>query len=64
VVQTVREKFTCRACETITQQPAPFHPISRGRARPNLLAMVFDAKFANHLPLNRQSQAYARGHRS
>lgn len=60
VVQTVREKFTCRACETITQPPAPFHPIARGCARPNLLAMVLDAKFANHLPLNRQSEAYAR----
>jgi transposase len=60
VVQTVREKFTCRACETITQPPAPFHPIARGRAGPNLLAMVLDAKFANHLPLNRQSEAYAR----
>jgi transposase len=60
VVQTVREKFTCRACETITQPPAPFHPISRGRAGPNLLAMILDAKFANHLPLNRQSETYAR----
>jgi transposase len=60
VVQTVREKFTCRSCETITQPPAPFRPISRGRAGPNLLAMVLDAKFANHLPLNRQSEAYAR----
>lgn len=41
VVQTVREKFSCRACETITQPPAPFHPISRGRAGPNLLAMYW-----------------------
>ena len=32
VVQTVRERFTCRACESITQPPAPFHPIARGRA--------------------------------
>ena len=31
VVQTVREKFTCRSCEAITQPPAPFHPIARGR---------------------------------
>ena len=60
VIQTVREKFTCRGCETITQPPAPFHPISRGRAGPNLLAMILDAKFANHLPLNRQSETYAR----
>ena len=60
VIQTVREKFTCRSCETIAQPPAPFHVISRGRAGPNLLAMILDAKFAQHLPLNRQSEAYAR----
>jgi transposase len=60
VVQTVREKFACRACETITQPPAPFHPIARGRAGPNLLAMILDAKFAQHQPLNRQSEVYAR----
>jgi len=60
VVQTVREKFSCRSCETITQPPAPFHVISRGRAGPNLLAMILEAKFAQHLPLNRQSDAYAR----
>lgn len=39
VVQTVREKFSCRACESITQPPAPFHPIARGRAGPKLLAV-------------------------
>ena len=60
VVQTVREKFTCRGCETITQPPAPFHPIARGRAGPNLLAMILEAKFGQHLPLNRQSDSYAR----
>ena len=43
VIQTVREKFTCRACETITQPPAPFHPIARGRAGPELLAMILEA---------------------
>ena len=60
VIQTVREKFACRACEAITQPPAPFHPIARGRAGPNLLATILDAKFGNHQPLNRQSEAYAR----
>jgi transposase len=60
VIQTVREKFSCRACEHITQPPAPFHPIARGRAGPNLLAMVLEAKFGQHLPLNRQSENYAR----
>jgi transposase len=60
VVQTVREKFSCRACERITQPPAPFHLIARGRAGPNLLAMVLEAKFGQHLPLNRQSKSYGR----
>jgi transposase len=60
VIQTVREKWTCRACETISQPPAPFHPIARGRAGPNLLAMILEAKFGQHLPLNRQSETYAR----
>ena len=40
VVQTVRERMVCRACETITQVPAPFQPISRGRAGPELLAFA------------------------
>jgi transposase len=40
VIQTVREKFTCRHCETISQPPAPFHPTPRGWAGPNLLAML------------------------
>ena len=60
VVQTVREKFACRACEAITQPPAPFHPIARGRAGPNLLATILEAKFGQHLPLNRQSESFAR----
>jgi transposase len=60
VVQTVREKFTCRTCESITQPPAPFYPISRGRAGPHLLALILTSKFCDHQPLNRQSEAYAR----
>src|ERR1700710_1042559 len=59
VIQTVREKFSCRTCESITQPPAPFHPIARGRAGPELLAMILEGKFAQHLPLNRQSETYA-----
>jgi len=59
VIQTVRERFTCRACETITQPPAPFHPIARGRAGPELLATILEAKFGQHLPLNRQSETFA-----
>ena len=60
VVQTVRERFACRACEKTTQPPAPFHPIARGRARPELLAMILEAKFGQRLPLNRQGDSFAR----
>jgi transposase len=60
VIQHVREKFSCRACEAITQPPAPSHPIARGRAGPKLLAHVLFSKYGLHLPLNRQSAAYAR----
>src|SRR5262245_62762597 len=60
VVQTVREKWTCRQCESITQPPAPSHPIARGRAGPQLLADVLFGKYGAHLPLNRQSEIYAR----
>jgi transposase len=59
VIQHVREKFACRTCETITQAPAPFHPIARGRAGPQLLAQVLFGKYRAHLPLNRQSEIYA-----
>lgn len=59
VIQTVREKFSCRSCETITQPPAPFHPINRGRAGPQLLATIVHAKFGEHQPLNRQSERFA-----
>ena len=58
VIQHVREKFSCRACEKISQPPAPSHPIARGRAGPQLLAQVLFSKYALHLPLNRQSDAY------
>jgi transposase len=60
VVQHVREKYSCRACEKITQSPAPSHPIARGRAGPGLLAHVLFAKYGLHLPLTRQSATYAR----
>jgi len=60
VVQHVREKFSCRSCESITQPPAPSHPIVRGRAGAGLLAHVLFSKYGLHLPLNRQSATYAR----
>ena len=59
-IQTVRERFSCRECETITQPPAPFHVTPRGFAGPNLLAMILFEKFGQHQPLNRQSERYRR----
>ena len=59
VIQTVREKFTCRHCEKISQPPAPFHPIPRGWAGPGLLAMILFEKYGQHQPLNRQRERYA-----
>jgi transposase len=60
VIQHVREKFTCRDCEKISQAPAPFHVTARGWAGPSLLAMVLFEKFGQHQPLNRQAERYAK----
>jgi len=60
VIQRVRERFSCRDCEKITQAPAPFHVVPRGWAGPNLLAMILFEKFGQHQPLNRQAERYAR----
>jgi transposase len=60
VTEHVREKFSCRSCEKINQPPAPFHAIARGFAGPSLLAMILVDKYANHQPLNRQSDQFAR----
>lgn len=50
VILTVREKFTCREREKITQPPAPFHVTPRGFAGPNLLAMILFEKFGRPRP--------------
>src|ERR1700741_4488186 len=60
VIETVREKFTCRDCEKISQAPAPFHVIPRGWAGANLLVMILFEKFGQKQPLNRQAERYAR----
>src|SRR5216684_29218 len=59
VVETVREKFSCRDCEKISQAPAPFHAVARGWAGPSLVAMIMFEKFGQHQPLNRQAERYA-----
>ena len=60
VIQTVREKFSCRDCEQITQPPAPFHVVPRGWAGPSFLAMLLFEKYGQHQPLNRQADRFAR----
>ncbi len=60
VLQYVREKFTCRACERISQAPAPFHVLPRGFAGPSLLAMVLFEKYGQHQPLEPAIGRYAR----
>jgi transposase len=56
----VRPKLSCRSCGTIAQAPMPSLPIERGSPGPGLLAHVLVSKYADHLPLNRQSEIYAR----
>jgi transposase len=58
VIDTVREKFSCRDCEAITQPPAPFYATPRGYIGPQLLATILFDKFGQHQPLNRQSQRF------
>ena len=60
VIRHVRPKLACKCCDTIVQAPAPSRPIARGIAGPGLLAHILVAKFADHLPLYRQSVIYAR----
>src|SRR5271167_757240 len=60
VVRHVRPKFSCARCQRIVQAAAPSRPIARGLAGPGLLAHILVSKYADHLPLYRQSQIYAR----
>lgn len=59
VIQTVREKVSCRDCQTISQPPAPFHVVPRGWAGPSFLAMLLFEKYGQHQPLNRQAERFA-----
>jgi len=59
VIRQVRPKLSCAACERIVQAPAETRPIEHGMAGPGLLAHVLVSKYADHLPLYRQSEIYA-----
>lgn len=60
VIRQVRTKLSCGCCDRIVQEPAPSRPIDRGLAGPGLLAHVLVSKYADHLPLYRQSEIYQR----
>jgi len=60
VIRHVRTKLSCAKCDCIVQAEAPSRPIERGMAGPGLLAHVLVSKYADHLPLYRQSEIYAR----
>ena len=60
VIRHVRPKLACPQCERIVQVEAPSRPIERGLAGSGLLAHILTAKYADHLPLYRQAQIYAR----
>ena len=60
VNRIVRPRLACSCCEAIVQAPLPARPIEKGRPGPGLLAHVLVSKYADHLPLYRQSQIFAR----
>ena len=56
----VRPRLACTCCERFFQSPLPTRPIERGRPGPGLLAHVLVGKYADHLPLYRQSRIFER----
>ncbi|OIQ66471.1 transposase IS66 family protein [mine drainage metagenome] len=61
VIVTVRPKYACRSCtDGVTQAPAPSHLIMGGLPTEATLAHVLVSKYADDLPLYRQSQILAR----
>ncbi len=61
VLVTIRPKYACRVCEQgVIQAPAPAHLIEGGLPTEGTIAQVLVSKYADHCPLYRQSQIYAR----
>src|SRR5437868_7796858 len=60
VIRHIREKLSCRACDTVIAAPTPDHAIARGRAGAGLLAHIDVSKYDDHLPLYRQAEIFAR----
>jgi transposase len=60
VKQHVRPQYSCRQCETVISAPMPMQVIDKALAGPGLLAQVAVSKYADHVPLYRQQQIFAR----
>ena len=61
VLVTRRPRYGCRSCESaVVQAPAPARIVEGGIPTEALIAQVLVAKYADHLPLYRQAQIYAR----
>ncbi len=61
VIVTVRPKYACRRCEEgVTQAPAPARLIEGALPTEGAIAHVLVSKYADHCPLHRQTQIYAR----
>jgi transposase len=61
VTEHVRGKYACKTCEGhVVTTAMPAQPIDKGRPGPGLLAQVITAKYADHVPLNRQAEIFAR----
>ena len=60
VERHIRGKWVCAKCETLIQAPVPAHVIDKGSPTAGLLAQVLVAKYADHLPLYRQENIFAR----
>ena len=61
VLVTRRPKYACRKCEDgVLQAPAPARLIEGGLPTEATVAQVLVSKYADHLPLYRQAQIYAR----
>src|SRR5246500_843328 len=60
VIRHLREKLSCRACDTVVAAPTPDHAIARGRAGAGRLAHCVVSKYDDHLPLYRQAEIFAR----
>ena len=60
MIRHIREKLSCRACDTVVAASVPDHAIARGRASAGLLAHILVSKYDDHLPLYRQAEIFAR----